>query len=272
MRLTGKKILSVLTIILTLIGSTASYHFYKLWKLQKPQAYLNDDGHVVLNGELSSELLKKLKILEENINFEGRRLLVRSAGGRIVVGIAIGQVVHKYNMDVEVHEFCVSACANYIFTAGNHKYVRHNSGLIFHGGMLQHNMKGKHAEPSQWGGVNHEASVLPYSEKEKLELVEYSDLEYDQLGGFDNELAMETHFFEMIGVNQFITVYGQLGEYASKYSSDHIGFHYTVNDLKKFGVDNVSFLGEGRWRPHTNPYNNSPYWVKVDANILKRMP
>jgi len=211
-------------------------------------------------------------MLERNTEFEGRRLIVRSSGGLIVVGVAIGEVVYKYNMDVEVNEFCVSACANYIFTAGNNKYVRHDSGLIFHGGMLQKNMKEKYAVSTEFENVIHEASVSPYSDKEREMLVEYSNFEYDQIDGYENELAIETNFFDMVGVNQYITIYGQLGEYASQYSSNHIGFHYTISDLKKFGVNNVNFLGEGDWRPHTNPYNGSPYWVKVDESILNSMP
>jgi hypothetical protein len=266
LRLIKKKTLLIIAFFIIIITITALYNFHKIWDFERPQAYLNNDGQIVLNGKLTPELLKKFKILERNIEFEGKRLVVRSSGGRIVVGVEIGEIVYKYNMDVEVNEFCISACANYIFTAGNNKYVRHDSGLIYHGGMLQKNMKEKHARPTKNNNVNHEASVSPYSEEEREILEEYS--KYDHRGGFENELAIETHFFEMVGVNQYITIYGQLGEYAPQYSSKHIGFHYTIKDLKKFGVNNVNFIGEGDWRPHTNPYNGSPYWVKVDENIL----
>ncbi len=256
----------LLGVILLAGGLGVSY--WRYLQLIKPSVGWNSEGQVVLRGELTPQLLQMFKVFEETHDLRHQHLLVRSPGGLALVGMEIGRMVHSLQMDVEVDAFCVSSCANYIFTAGRHKYLRHDSGLIFHGGNLQANMAEKRADKSRWGKARHEAAIVAFSEEDQRLLREMLPPSTAQVPPSERE--QELAFFRHLGVNPLITIYGQLGEYRQAYeTAHHIGFHYTMVDLSKFGVTNVHFLGEGEWRPHTNPYDGSPYWVKVDTEQLR---
>ena len=65
------------------------------------------------------------------------RVVVKSGGGNAEEGIAIGELLLGRDVQVVVDSFCMSACANYIFTSGRHRTVLSNSVLCFHGGTPQ---------------------------------------------------------------------------------------------------------------------------------------
>ncbi|HEY7886244.1 MAG TPA: hypothetical protein VIC08_14965 [Cellvibrionaceae bacterium] len=264
-----KYTLWLLLLAVTLLAVGVGVNYWHYHQLTAPYVGFNAAGELVLRGQLTPQLLQQFTTFEQSHDLRHRRLRVKSPGGLTMVGMRIGVLVHKLQMDVEVDEFCVSSCANFIFTAARKKYVRHNSGLIFHGGSLQENMEEKRADKSLWGETRHEASVVPLSVADQQLLRELLPAPpKGQAPKLEREQEMD--FFRYLGVNPLITIYGQLGSYQQAYeTTHHIGFHYTIADLEKFGVTEVHFLGEGVWRPHTNPYDGSPYWVKVDEEILR---
>ena len=60
------------------------------------------------------------------------RIVIRSAGGHADVGLKVADIVRRDNMDVEVNNYCVSACASKIFAAGKRKILSPNSIVVFH--------------------------------------------------------------------------------------------------------------------------------------------
>ncbi|MCP3704540.1 MAG: hypothetical protein GY954_16625, partial [Alteromonas sp.] len=83
---------------------------------------------VIFNGPTSS---KNARAFAEFINENDfiTRLKITSSGGDVFGGMDIGNIVHQHKLDVEVHDYCLSSCANYIATAANTVIVKKN-GLI----------------------------------------------------------------------------------------------------------------------------------------------
>ena len=76
----------------------------------------------------SSELDKFSQVFNSDVT----KIIVDSGGGDAEMGLAIGEIIAKANVDIEVQGICVSSCANYIFTAGRHKVL--NRGIVgYHG-------------------------------------------------------------------------------------------------------------------------------------------
>ena len=61
-------------------------------------------------------------------------LVISSMGGEIQAGIEFGKFVHAQKLNVIVKEYCHSSCANYVFAAGNKRYVDSVTDLWFHTG------------------------------------------------------------------------------------------------------------------------------------------
>ncbi|MEM9103354.1 MAG: hypothetical protein AAGB12_13635 [Pseudomonadota bacterium] len=68
------------------------------------------------------------------------RLKITSKGGDIKHGMALGKFVWKNKLDIEVGEYCLSSCANYVFTAGKRKILNQTSTLGWHGGAASENL------------------------------------------------------------------------------------------------------------------------------------
>lgn len=63
------------------------------------------------------------------------RIEIRSEGGRTDTGLEIGRLIRSHSLDVEVFDYCISSCANYIFLSGRTKTTRLRSIVVWHGGL-----------------------------------------------------------------------------------------------------------------------------------------
>jgi hypothetical protein len=84
---------------------------------------------ISMQGEIEEGDAARLSnILTTNIT----KLVVNSNGGDAEEGLAIGKIILKRPIDVQVTGICVSSCANYIFTAARRKYIK--DGIVgYHG-------------------------------------------------------------------------------------------------------------------------------------------
>lgn len=258
--------ISVLVISILLASLITSKFLHHLrWKnLSDSYIKINADGSLFLNGKLTASLLVEFKQLTAGKNLTGKRLIVRSQGGDMIVGIELGNIIFQNKMDIEVDGICMSACANYLFTSANYKYISENSGVIFHGGATQRSFKEKFNNPELRRDDNIEASVTTLTDYDKQILTKEVSGFSSQNSAYEYLLNKETQFFNKIGVNQLITIYGQLGQYEYKYiSKEFTGFIYDISDLSKFGVNNVIVKDGKRWRGYKNNYARNTYWAKV---------
>lgn len=197
-------------------------------------------------------------------------------GGDGEAALAIGMLIHKHNWDVEVVDSCVSACAAFIFPAGNVKYLHRNAILVFHGGPSQRNLSElvgeveKHAAANgaamkTFGEVNKEGYITynPGAAEANKEVREFlsirSDIDLREL--VEALIRLSNHFYAELGVNPLLPDYGQIGAYEPTYQAyEHIGFMYRLNSLQRLGVDNIE-LADGEWSPESHPMYQHVYEV-----------
>jgi hypothetical protein len=170
-------------------------------------------------GPISAEanLLFFQRVAERPI----KRLVITSAGGEVEAGIDLGYWVHKNRIDIEVPEYCLSSCANYVFTSGRHKYVREGAVVAWHGNYNHLKQTGLWKDDITYrmertGEDEDTASVMARALVDRL-------------------VEMEQAFFSMIDVNEFICWVGKMPPY-------NVPDYYfmSVEDMGRFNVLDVS--------------------------------
>ncbi len=175
-------------------------------------------------GELTSKGVNQVATLLEA--HPGVRVLaINSVGGEIGKGIDLGQIVLRNGLDVHVTgSMCTSSCANYVFTAGRHKVIEPGAVVVWHGSAIQKGL----------------------FEFEKLDMSFFRDA-YGRDMNWIERVAMrwklwryarlmkrrQAAFFDLIGVNPEVTVYGQLRGCECQWT-------FSPEDMARFGVDNVT--------------------------------
>ena len=174
---------------------------------------------------------------------------INSPGGNTDEGMLIGEWIFDHEIDVIVDEFCFSSCANYIFTAGKNKIIEKDAMVGWHGseqqdlfiaagyGITLEELYGRdYDELKEWG-----ETLYGETKEEFVRNVMEADM-YDR--------ADEPEFLDKIGVNLYLMVYGMLpGQFDYYFSDDtHFGgWTFTIEDMAKFGVHNVTYDGEGQY-------------------------
>jgi hypothetical protein len=95
-------------------------------KLSENGTILCFDGQIRQDQKID-ELIKKLN--------ERGFFVIRSQGGRAAAAIRIADLLLEKDATVVIHDYCLSACANYIFVATNRTYILKNSVVAWHGGV-----------------------------------------------------------------------------------------------------------------------------------------
>ena len=157
------------------------------------------------------------------------RLRITSAGGEIGAGMSLGQFVYEKSITVEVDDYCMSSCANYVFTAALRKEIDNTDIIGLHGGALSLKKN------------------VHYSEDLKLEiekfintcdLSEQGKLLKDSLFVLsDSYIEAECQFYQMIGVSNLMVLIGDL--YAQDNNLDILYWQYSIPSLSLLGVSNV---------------------------------
>ncbi|WON76148.1 hypothetical protein OK023_12985 [Serratia sp. UGAL515B_01] len=185
---------------------------------------------IYYSGEISQSGYEEFKaLLSDNIV----TLVINSSGGDIVPGMAMGELVFEKKLNVQVQDYCLSSCANYIFPAGKTKYLAKGSQLGWHGGATQ----------------SFSDEIVPEKTEDRQRFIEL-------LTGL---IQQENAFFKKIKVNQLVTTYGQAAEKHLEVLKAHkmncAGWSYTVDGLAAFGINNV-VLKDGQWEP-SSTYKDS---------------
>lgn len=187
---------------------------------------------------------------------------VNSGGGITDEAMKIGLWIFDHKLDVVVDEICFSSCANYIFTAGKKKIIEKDAIVGWHGSEQQDNFiaagygisleelyRRNYDELKQWGEID--------SGESKEEFVEHMMMTED-FGGVD-----EPSFLDKIGVHLYLMVYSMLPDQFDYYFSDDThfgGWTFSIEDMAKFGVHNVTYEGEGDY-PSKKALENNPVAV-----------
>ena len=231
-----------------------------------------------VTGDITPETFAKLRgCLARSLAPKKTFVVTASDGGDNVAALALGILIHKHNWDVEIVDYCASACATFIFPAGKTKYLHRHSMLLFHGGPYQENlleMAQKLDQGSSMQGAPAQSVTLGQVNKENTLSNTPKSIAYGELHQFlsipdastmvDVLLALRKssdQFYQELGVNPLLPTYGQLGEYEPIYKSyKYVGFIYRLDSLRRFGIGNIE-LKDGEWQPERNPAYPEVYEV-----------
>jgi len=97
------------------------------------------------DGKIDQEGYEKFEAAIRGRNVQ--KLLIRSGGGDAKIAAKMASKVFSLAIDVEVNQYCFSACANYIFVAGANKVVPSGAILGFHGGITGDSVRRYKASP-----------------------------------------------------------------------------------------------------------------------------
>lgn len=175
-------------------------------------------------------------------------LLIESEGGSAEAAMELGSWLFDRGLTVQIDEYCLSSCANYVFTAARRKVLSPRAALMWHGGFMQAVDRG------ELECVLEEA-LASMSEEERSELLNRCS-RVELLGQLERSLAVmieaEQRYFRRIGVDRRITVLGQLYErelLANAPPQHYVGWDFSLEDLAKLGVDAVEVEGGATWNP-----------------------
>lgn len=100
---------------------------------EEPALVRTEGDTVHVYGELSDEMLEPLRTQLAGAATPVRRMQVASVGGDGLAGLAVGELVRQYDLEVVVvPPACNSACANYIFLAASRKVISPGARVAWH--------------------------------------------------------------------------------------------------------------------------------------------
>lgn len=181
------------------------------------QGYLSHDGIEEL----------KYKIIKAETKIEW--LNITSGGGDVTLGMDLGRFIFNNKLNIRVEEYCMSSCANYVFTSANIKEIGELGLIGFHGGALNLSLSEKEIE-----------AQLEHVPKAQKNFVRKQIIEQTETA-LTNHVRQQTEFFAFINVDPRITNYGQQEKY-SKYEGVNWGWYYSVSEYIKFNIKNVKLI------------------------------
>lgn len=149
-----------------------------------------------------------------------KRLIITSGGGDVEAGIALGLWVFDHHLNVEVPEYCLSSCANYVFPAGHHKSIGPGAIVAWHGNY--HHLK----QTGLWR--DDIAARMARHDEDAATAEVHVHREVDWL------VRLERDFFARIGVNEYLCWIGKMPPYSA---SDY--YFLSRQDMARFGVSNI---------------------------------
>ncbi|MDP4537923.1 hypothetical protein Q3O60_17205 [Alkalimonas collagenimarina] len=200
---------------------------------------INSHGNIEYSGSITEAKNDVVFALYDNAPIKPKRLIISSPGGVVEYGIQLGEWIINNLLDVEVGDYCMSSCANYVFLAGNNKILSKHSLLGWHGGLLQR-------------------LELPFTDRTYLKdisrLTQQCDLERfkEKYRGklafpFGRFHKRECLLMQSTGIDYRIMVFGQYEKH--RINAYQMGFwSYELDALAALGVTNI-ILKEGTWQP-----------------------
>ena len=197
-----------------------------------------------LNEKAYRQFLCAIKGNEDSVT----TVQIDSTGGLTDTGMKIGSWIHDNNVDVIVDNLCQSSCANYIFTAATNKIIKAGSTVGWHGSRQQteHVVQRLGTTLDDYLSWSYDQSVArrgttPSEEgrKEFIESIKRS---------IPVKVMEEQAFLEKIGVRVDVMIYGLLPEGWKIFTGGgYWGWTFSIEDMAKFGIDNVTYEGEGEY-------------------------
>ena len=175
-------------------------------------------GVVHYDGPISAE--HNRRFFERLAGRPLQRLSITSSGGDVAAAIALGEWVFAQHLDVEVPDYCLSSCANYVFPAGRRKIIRAAAVVAWHGNY-------RHLEETGLWRDDVALRMRRDGEDEQT-AIRYVREQLEYLVG------LERDFFAGIGVDEYLC-------WVAKQPPYNVPDYYflSTHDMARFGVKQV---------------------------------
>ena len=138
----------------------------------------------------------------------------------------LGEFVVERRLDVSVPRYCVSSCANYVFTTGRLKLLGKHAIVGFHGGA------------NQPGILESLLDEIDRQLPDDIDDAERARLEAEARAWVEQWQMREADLLGRVGVDPDITVIALLDP-AFGYDESHHYWVYSIEGLAHFGVHDV---------------------------------
>lgn len=93
------------------------------------------ENKIFYEGLLTEEAnLKLLSLVEKNVGVI-EWISIKSKGGEVNKGMDLAEIIFQHKIGVEVIEYCLSSCANYVFSSASKRRISNHAVIGFHGGI-----------------------------------------------------------------------------------------------------------------------------------------
>ncbi|WP_113907335.1 hypothetical protein [Aliidiomarina celeris] len=203
-----------------------------------------EQDHFVIRGPIDMDATRKLTALFES-NSSIRTLAISSDGGDPMAAMQLGYLLHRNQFTLEVEDYCLNSCANYVFTAAYERKLTADAIVAWSGGATEESWV------QQWSFY-----ILPG--------IRHVVEQY-----LDAFLRRETRYFDRINVDQQITAYGFDANVGCMQGGSYRGFYYDSADLLVMGVGRTSREGSS-WVSTFDHYPSDFCKVELDPVELLR--
>ena len=203
------------------------------------------NGQLEYIGAVDSAANDRLFALYETLAKKPTTLSIRSVGGDVNPGMALGAWVHAHKLNVRVMEFCFSSCANYVFPAAAKKTVSNFAMVGYHGG--------------PGGPLKIELDdALSAAERQAF----MDDIEKIRA----RNGRREAEFYKKIGVRTDLSTLGQGDQYKPYYEQrpDAQGWTYSLDDFARLGVRDINVINPP-WKPGTASKQTVVVTIPIDV-------
>ena len=147
-------------------------------------------------------------------------LVIKSNGGDVEAGIKLATWLFDNNVNIEIDEYCLSSCANYVFPAAKRKVIRPGAVVAWHGNY-------HHLQYTGLWRDDIEIHMRKYGESRKVSTRKVRRQMRHLVG-------LEKMFFKRIGVNEFVCRIGKQAPYK-------VPNYYFLSrqDMLRFGIRGV---------------------------------
>ncbi len=221
---------AALSVLLSVLAASTHVHAAD----EATQVYLGN-GELNYMGGLNEDANKRLFALYDSLASKPTVLSIRSVGGPVNAGIALGRWVRERQLDIKVLEFCFSSCANYVFPAARRKVVSNFAVIGYHGGPSSGQFQFDKATQSM-------VDAMPPAQRKAF----MDDIDKSIKANSEQERA----YLRSLGMREDLSTLGQQERYQARYPDDPnvLGWTYSVEGFARFGVRDITVINPP-WKP-----------------------
>ncbi len=154
-------------------------------------------------GPITADGLRALGVSDLAVAQDISWLVIDSAGGEVNLAMDLGDWVYAYQLNVRITDRCLSACANYVFSAAQVKVIEPGAIVAWHGSAIQSDVASRMAITDII-----DRDILPHTAAAKRAAVKQK-LIAQTLDYLARARSRQSRFFAKIGVDERITTLGE---------------------------------------------------------------